>query len=650
MENREDIIKSMHRTRITRRQLLLGLVAGAASLAAAARSSSAAPTPTATTAKPAASGAATSAPAAAAPAAARLVMSAEINPAQLSLDFDVPNGHFFTQTNGRTLGTTTSGYYITNDQGIVFWNDFQEQGNWPVLGYPVTNRFIYKGFVTQAFQKLVFQWRPDTLTVDYLNTFDELSAAGKDDFLLAYRQIPKPFSTSPDAGLPYAQVVARHLAFLDQNTAIRDFYFSSTPDPIDQYGLPVSYGDFGNVFVVRAQRAAFQYWKVNVPWASAGQVTVVNGGDLAKEVGLWPTYATNTSSTPTQFISGPLRTRNPDYGMEIFIYGYPTTTARDLGKVVDADFNWQKSYIQWSSIEGAGKGQFDWSQADSAIKAATDAGMLNLVRTGTAPAWSRADHQTGGPPDNPADFADYVTALVHRYGYGSPIGRIHAIEMWNEPNLARELAGQTPNAAQYVQLLKAGYLAAKAAAPNITVLTAGLSPTGTYNSTATPDMVYLQQMYDAGVKGFFDVYSIHAAGYKASPETSPAEAAANPALGGNAVFCFRHAEQLQQILVQNGDGDKQVWITEFGWTSDPIHPAYSWFAVSEQTKADYLVRAFLWAHNNWPWCGAMMVWTLPSPEWTPADEQYWWAIAKPDGTNRPAYIELSQARHSGQLP
>ena len=641
VEDREDIIEGIHKVRITRRQLLLGLAAGAASLAAAARGSAAPAVPTSGPTAPTT-----------APAAAPLVMSAETALAQVPLDFDVPNGHFFTQANGRTLGTTTSGYYITNDQGIVIWNEFQSRGNWPVMGYPVTNRFTYKGFVTQAFQKLVLQWRPDTLTVDYLNTFDELSAAGKDDFLLTYRQIPKPFSTSPDTGLTFAQVEARHLAFLDQNTAIRDFYFSSTADPIDEYGLPVSYGDFGNVFVVRAQRAAFQYWKVNVPWASAGQVTVVNGGDLAKEVGLWPAYATNTSSTPTQFIAGPLQTRNPDYGMEIFIYGYPTTTSRDLGKVVDADFNWQKSYIQWNSVEGAGKGQFDWSQADSAVKAATGAGMLNLVRVDYAPAWSRpnSDLSTDGPPDNPQDFADFISALVHRYSYGGATGRIHAIEVWNEPNLSREWGENTPNAAGYVQLLKAAYQAAKAADPNITVLTAGLSPTGTYDSTAIPDMVYLQQMYDAGVKGFFDVYSIHAAGYKASPETSPAEAAANPALGGNAVFCFRHAEQLQAVLAKNGDGGKQVWITEFGWTSDTIHPAYSWFEVSQQTKADYLVRAFQWAHNNWPWCGAMMVWNLPEPDWTPADEQYWWSIAYPNGTNLPAYIQLSQARYSGQLP
>lgn len=75
MENRDEgILESVHKTRITRRQLLLGLTAGAASVAAAACSSSApsAPTaaPAALTKAPAAGGAPTSALAASAPTSA----------------------------------------------------------------------------------------------------------------------------------------------------------------------------------------------------------------------------------------------------------------------------------------------------------------------------------------------------------------------------------------------------------------------------------------------------------------------------------------------------------------------------------------------------------------------------------------------------
>jgi hypothetical protein len=46
----------------------------------------------------------------------------------------------------------------------------------------------------------------------------------------------------------------------------------------------------------------------------------------------------------------------------------------------------------------------------------------------------------------------------------------------------------------------------------------------------------------------------------------------------------------------------------------------------------------------------MMVWTLPVPTWGPQDEKYWWAITEPDGTPRPAYLALRQARLDGTLP
>ena len=89
----------------------------------------------------------------------------------------------------------------------------------------------------------------------------------------------------------------------------------------------------------------------------------------------------------------------------------------------------------------------------------------------------------------------------------------------------------------------------------------------------------------------------------------------------------------------------------FGWTSDTVHPDYSWFANDEATKADYIVRAFQYAKTNWaPWIGVMTVWTLAAPYWTQDNEQYYWAIDNPDGTPRPAYDKFKAARTDGTLP
>ncbi|MBI4491588.1 MAG: hypothetical protein HY690_02205, partial [Chloroflexi bacterium] len=262
-----------------------------------------------------------------------------------------------------------------------------------------------------------------------------------------------------------------------------------------------------------------------------------------------------------------------------------------------------------------------------------------------------------GPPDNYQDFADFVSALVSRYKQGSPIGRLHAIEIWNEVNLAREWGDKAINQAQaadYVRLLKLAYQAAKAADPSITVVTAGLSPTGWNDDTARPDDTYLQWLYDAGMKGSYDVLGAH--GNTQAPDPTLAIGTWKGCDGGaryceHGSFYFRRIEQLRDLMVKNGDAARQIWLLEFGWTSDMVHPSYSWYAIPEDRKAQNIVRAFQFARQSWaPWIGVMMLWTLPDPSWTRDREEAWWAIMDPDGTPRPAYSALLEARRNGTLP
>ena len=214
------------------------------------------------------------------------LLSVDIGKADSPMDYDVPNGHFYQQANGQG-GAGNTGFAVTNDDGVEFWTWFNRFGGVDVVGYPVSHRFQWKGFTAQAFQKVTFQWRPESRTVMFVNIFDELTAAGKDDWLLTTQMVPKPFDWSGDAGKPWDQVVANHLSVLNQYPALQAAYFS-TGDPVIENGLPMAVQDFGNAIVVRAQRKVFQEWKVDVPWAKAGQVTVANGGDTGKMAGLYP--------------------------------------------------------------------------------------------------------------------------------------------------------------------------------------------------------------------------------------------------------------------------------------------------------------------------------------------------------------------------
>ena len=167
-----------------------------------------------------------------------------------------------------------------------------------MLGYPVTRRFDIDGFVVQGFQKSVLQYRPDQKAFAFLNTFDLLHDRGRDNWLSAYRQTPPPLDTAPDAGLPWDRIVARHLALLEKvPPPLRDAFLADS-DWIDHYGLPVATQELSNSVVVRAQRATLQYWKEAVPWAATGSVSVANGGDLAKEAGLFGWLAVTPENAP----------------------------------------------------------------------------------------------------------------------------------------------------------------------------------------------------------------------------------------------------------------------------------------------------------------------------------------------------------------
>mgnify|MGYP001111362701 CR=1 FL=1 len=346
--------------------------------------------------------------------------------------------------------------------------------------------------------------------------------------------------------------------------------------------------------------------------------------------------------------SRPLRMMSPEYGMQAFLWWRPKDAGtRDLGLIEDAGFGWVKQNFGWRDIEGAGRGIFDWSRTDLIVKFTEDAGLDMLTRLDFQPQWAGGGYPTNGPPDNYQDFGNFLAAVAARYK-----GRIRAYQIWNEPNLARDWGGRRPNPAEYAALLKVAYQSIKAVDPQAMVISAGLSPTTRWDDTAMPDAEFLRRMYQAGARPWFDVLGVHATGWKSPPEADPAAVARDPNLhnpGDTAtvpedlrrVYCFRHVEDLRQIMVQYGDADKQVAVLEFGWTTDPIHPDYSWFAVTEQQQADYLVGAYKYAREHWsPWIGLMCLIYISDPDWTEQNEQYWWAITwpgYPEPDLRPAY-------------
>jgi hypothetical protein len=331
--------------------------------------------------------------------------------------------------------------------------------------------------------------------------------------------------------------------------------------------------------------------------------------------------------------------------MQAFLWWKPDIARRDINLVKEMGFGWIKQSFAWRDIEDIKKGAYNWYFSDLIVDEVEKAELKLLARIDRQPFWSQgpgADLYLNGPPKDLVDFQDFCFVLADRYR-----GRIHAYQVWNEPNLSREWGEREPNAAEYVGLLKACYTGIKAADPDAIVISAGLAPTGIDLPDAIPDERFLTEVYAAGGARYFDVLGLNAPGYKAPPETSP-EDAANPELGwgGHRTFAFRHVEDLRAIMVANGDEEKQAAILEMGWTTDarPDSP-YHWHAVTEEEQADYLVRAIDYARQNWPWVSLMSAIYIAKFDWTEDNEEFWWAITYPDFPEtrvRPAYNALKQ--------
>jgi hypothetical protein len=317
---------------------------------------------------------------------------------------------------------------------------------------------------------------------------------------------------------------------------------------------------------------------------------------------------------------------------------------RDADLVRDMGFRWLKQQVGWRDISPLQRGQYDWARLDNIVKITEERGLKLLVRLDHQPSWAQSDPAAtipNGPPRDPALFGEFCGAMAQRYR-----GRIGAYEVWNEPNLAREWGGQIPDPAGYVALLKACSLAIKGADPEAIVISAGMAPTDRDDDVSMPDIKFYQGLYAAGGAPYFDMLGAHAPGYMNPPERSPEDTEADTFLQSR-VWTFRHVEDVRAVMVANQDADQQLAITEMGWTSDEVHQAdYAWYAVTEQQKADYLVRAYQYARTHWrPWIGLMSAIYIANPEWTREDEQYWWAITRPGipyAQLLPAYLALQK--------
>ena len=363
-----------------------------------------------------------------------------------------------------------------------------------------------------------------------------------------------------------------------------------------------------------------------------------------------PAAAAPVASAPAAPVAAP--TSGLDFGYGIQAHMVHTGMDNKVMEVTRGmGFNWLKQQIEWRVFE-ASPGQIGFGDMDLIINAANGAGVNVLFSVVNAPAWAREpgfDGNVGGPPQDPATFANFVGQIAGKY-CNSPL---KAIEVWNEQNLHYEWGNKPLNAGEYVQLLAASYNAIKSACPSMTVVSGALTPAGNNGGLAMDDFAYLEQMFQAGANNYLDAVGAHPSGYNVPPWATSDTACAEIQKFGNsfngACDSPHHSWSFQSTMlgyrnIMNvyGASGKKVIPTEFGWAAGgAFNPAYAYANDNDYNEqAEWTVQAYQMM-KNWGWVGPAFLWNLNFRVVSDGTEKAQWGIVANDWSPLPAYNALA---------
>ncbi|MCL4391734.1 glycosyl hydrolase [Patescibacteria group bacterium] len=233
-----------------------------------------------------------------------------------------------------------------------------------------------------------------------------------------------------------------------------------------------------------------------------------------------------------------------------------------IAKMADAGIRWQRESFEWTVLEPK-KNQFNWSPFDKAVNGELKAkiNVLGMLCYG-ASWWGAANNHkdmSSLTDTMLAEWSSYVETVVGRYK-----NQIHYWEIWSEEDFSM-FWHPTPNANDYVRLLRASYEAIMSVAPESHILMGGVVGT---------DTSFVSQVYAAGGSSYFDILAVDL-----YPGVAP-----DITVRGDTTYPSMLVGQIAGF--HDLFPDKPLWITEIGWTTGVSY-------VSESQQADYLVRAYV---------------------------------------------------------
>jgi polysaccharide biosynthesis protein PslG len=625
--------------------------------------------------------------------AAALVLVALLAPLP-SQGFSQPaDERFFSQT----------GFRIDND---AFWDFFQHRGNVRTFGYPVSRTFLLDGFQVQIFQREVMQLQSDG-SVQTLNLLDQglmpytqingSTFPAPDSVVIAatpavsdpnYAQAIQDFvrAQAPDTfqGQPVNYATTFYNTVTAQDAPDADPALLPGFD-LQIWGAPTSqpaYEPSNSNFIYQRFQRGIMHYDAGCSCTQGLLLAdylkaIITGqnlpGDLNAEAQGSKYYKQYAPGRP-QSIARPADLPNSDltnafepqqagvaapapapapgaqpastwgYGFNVQMY-YFSQAGKDqtVGIVKAAGFSWIKHQVEWDAIETA-PGQFDWSEPDAIINTASNNGLKVMLSVQHAPTFYRTA-SSGLTPGDPGTYRIFMQTLAARYA-----GKVQAYEIWNEENLAREMGAGNVDPSGYLPLLEAGYAGVKAGDPTALGLLGAPSPTGAnIPGQSIDDLAYLRQLYalnNGEVKNFYDALSAHPSGFSNPPSCTPATPQCSLSGGFNtddSFFAFTRVSEYHDLMNQQGEGNKKIWFTEFGYCSNPTPPpGYEYCtSIDEGAQSNFLVQAYQMARAL-DYVAGMMQWNLNMQLAVPqSDEKWGFGIVRSDWSGRPAYFALS---------
>jgi hypothetical protein len=297
----------------------------------------------------------------------------------------------------------------------------------------------------------------------------------------------------------------------------------------------------------------------------------------------------------------------------------------DLDFAGQTGVHWARIDDSWAWVEANAPGKRDrpqtacsltiikncwnWTTIDQRVLGAEARGFKVLLVPTYAPPWAalaNCKSQRCGPATSHiADYTNFVAQSVARYRPGGVVGaHITSWEIWNEPNGP----GFSPKAdpVEYTKMLKAAYKVIRSA-PNESqadVITGGTAPAANKVKSARQfkPLTWLECLYDNSICN----PSVHgsAKGYFTAVGHHPYSGTAPP-LADFAWNAFRQTARLHTVMAQNGDGNKLIWATELGYSSDK-NPS---FGVGVKQQAAFIVEAVIDWHK-WSFGGPMFLYDV----------------------------------------